>query len=112
MEAKWYGNSDLINAALLVFLQVAVTAAVNYLLSGAAHGANLNYSSSDIGYDIAETMRKMVTGPIGAAVGVGAVGFGAWRLFEGNWTSAIPIVLGGVMLFKAESIATTLGAII
>jgi len=61
-------------------------------------------------YDIA--VVKILGGPIGFVAGVGAVAYGGVQAWTGNMWTAIPAVLGGAVVLKAEAITTTLGAMI
>lgn len=60
-------------------------------------------------YDIA--VEKLLKGPAGFVAGVGAMIFGAFSLLRGAVLQAIPAVLGGAVLIKADTIVTSLGMI-
>ena len=60
-------------------------------------------------YDIA--VGKVLKGPIGFVAGVAGIVFGATQLFVGRYMTAVPPVLGGALLLKAEDILTTLNFI-
>ena len=61
-------------------------------------------------YDIA--VNKILKGPIGFVGGVGAIALGAIMAIKANIMGAIPTVLGGAMLLKADTITESLGALI
>lgn len=61
-------------------------------------------------YDIA--INSILKGPIGFVAGAAAIVFGAVIAIQGKILAAVPAVLGGAALLKADSIVTTLGAII
>jgi len=58
-------------------------------------------------YDI--FVNKMIKGPIGTAAGVAAMVYGGANLIVGRWSGAILPILGGAMLIKADSIASSIG---
>ena len=61
-------------------------------------------------YDIA--INSILKGPIGFVAGAASIVFGAVIAIQGKILAAVPAVLGGAMLLKADSIVTTLGAVI
>lgn len=78
-------------------------------LAGAAHAFTAPAAGSfmyDI-YDIA--VEKLLKGPAGFVAGVGAMIFGAFSLLRGAVLQAVPAVLGGAVLVKADSIVSSLG---
>lgn len=60
-------------------------------------------------YDIAVT--KILQGPIGFVCGVAAIAFGAVAAIKSQIMTAVPAVLGGAVLLKADTIVQSLGAI-
>lgn len=58
-------------------------------------------------YDIA--VNKILKGPIGFVSGAAAIVLGAVSAIGGRIMMAIPCILGGAALIKADSITTTLG---
>ena len=60
-------------------------------------------------YDIA--VNSILKGPIGFVGGLGAIVFGAVNAIRGQVLPAIPSILGGAALIKADSIVTSLGMI-
>jgi len=60
-------------------------------------------------YDIA--VMQMLQGPIGFVAASLAIVFGAVLAIQGRVIQAVPAVLGGALLLKADAIVTTLGAI-
>ncbi|MEM7828040.1 MAG: hypothetical protein QW561_01725 [Candidatus Aenigmatarchaeota archaeon] len=61
-------------------------------------------------YDIG--VNKIVRGPIGFVGGVVAMVAGAIAAIQAKIMLALPAILGGAALLKADSIVTSLGAII
>jgi len=61
-------------------------------------------------YDIG--VNQILKGPIGFMAGVGAIAFGAVMAIKGQILLAIPAILGGAFLLKADSVVESLGAII
>lgn len=79
--------------------------------SGVAHAITAPAQGSfayDV-YDIA--VNKMLGGPIGFVGGVMAMAIGAISAIQQRIMAAIPCIIGGAMLLKADSILTSLGAI-
>ncbi len=58
-------------------------------------------------YDIA--VLKLLQGPVGFVGGVGAMVFGAISAIRGQIMGAVPAILGGAVLLKADSVVTSLG---
>lgn len=66
-------------------------------------------TSGSFAYDVYDiTVNKILNGPIGFVAGVTGVVLGATQLFVGRYMTAIPPILGGALLLKAEDILTTL----
>ena len=64
-------------------------------------------------YDIYEiAVNDILQGPIGYVAGVGFIALGAVNAGRNNIMAAIPCILGGGALLRANSIVETLGAII
>ena len=67
-------------------------------------------AAGDFAYDIYDVaVNKVLLGPIGVVGGVAAVVMGAASAIQQRIMLAIPSVLGGVMLLKANDIVTSLG---
>lgn len=60
-------------------------------------------------YDIA--VNKILQGPIGFVCGCAAIAYGAVNAIGGRVFGAVPAVLGGAALLKADAIVNTLGLI-
>jgi len=60
-------------------------------------------------YDIA--VNKILNGPIGFVGGTAAMAIGAVAAIQQRVFAAVPAILGGAMLLKANSILSSLGAI-
>jgi len=58
-------------------------------------------------YDIA--VNKILKGPVGFVGGVASIVLGAISLVAGRYLTAIPAVLGGAVLLKADTIVSSLG---
>lgn len=61
-------------------------------------------------YDIA--VNQILNGPIGFALGVLAIGFGAWFAIRSAIMEAIGAVLGGAILLQADTVVASLGMVI
>lgn len=65
--------------------------------------------SGTFAYDVYDiTVNKILKGPIGFVAGVAGVVLGATQLFVGRYMTAVPPILGGALLLKAEDILATL----
>lgn len=79
-------------------------------LAGVAHAYIAPTSNSTFLYDLYDiSVNKLLKGPAGFVAGVGAMVFGAISLLRGAILQAIPAVLGGAVLIKADSIVSSLG---
>ena len=66
-------------------------------------------SAGSFAYDVYDiTVNKILKGPIGFVSGVTGIVLGATQLFVGRYMTAVPPILGGALLLKAEDILTTL----
>lgn len=91
------------SATTLAFAFVALYAATAAAISTPA--------SSSFAYDVYDIgVNGVLKGPIGFVGGVGAVVFGAVTAIRGAVIQALPALLGGGILLKADAIVTTLGA--
>ncbi|MBI3753975.1 MAG: hypothetical protein HY266_08055 [Deltaproteobacteria bacterium] len=80
--------------AAIPFEAFAVTAPV---------AGSFAYDVFDIG------VNKILKGPIGFVGGVSAMALGAWSAVTGKIGVAIPAVIGGAVLMKADALVTSLG---
>jgi len=70
-------------------------------------------STGSFAYDIYDiAVDKFLKGPIGFVGGVVAMTVGAIAAIQARILLAIPAVLGGALLLKADSIVTSLGMIV
>ena len=70
-------------------------------------------STGSFAYDIYDIgVNSILKGPIGFIGGVGAIVFGAIQAIRGQILEAVPAILGGAALLKADSIVQTLGCIV
>jgi len=91
-------------AAFLALLLVLALSPVAMAITAPAAGA----FAYDV-YDVA--VNSILKGPIGFVGGVVAIVFGAVAAIRAEVMYAIPAILGGAVLLKADSIVTSLGAI-
>lgn len=69
--------------------------------------------AGDFAYDLYDiAINKIQKGPIGFVAGWGAMLFGAVLAARGAVLQAVPTILAGAAILKADTIVTTLGAII
>ncbi len=95
------------------FSQLAVTAVMVCMYAGIAHAVTAPTSSTVFAYDVYHIgVDGVLKGPIGFVGGVAAIVFGAVTAIRGAVLQALPALLGGGVLLKADSIVTTLGATI
>ncbi len=90
---------------------ILAAAAVGIFLSDSnlfAVNAATNGFAADI-YDIAVT--KILKGPIGFVAGCACIALGAIAAVKSQIMTAIPAVLGGAALMKADAIVNSLGAL-
>ncbi len=91
------------------FSQVAI-ALVAVTLYAVAANAITAPASTAFAYDVYDVgVNSVLKGPIGFIGGVGAIVFGAVTAIRGAVLQALPALLGGGVLLKADSIVTTLG---
>jgi len=70
-------------------------------------------STNDFAYDLYDIgINKIVKGPIGFVGGVVAMVAGAIAAIQAKIMLALPAILGGAALLKADSIVSSLGALI
>ena len=108
-----HGNSGLLHfgrfhvsmASLMLAMGLTMLAATAFAVVAPAAGS----FAYDV-YDIAVT--KMLQGPIGFVGGVAAMIIGAVFAIQGKLMTAVPSIVGGAMLLKADTLVTSLGAII
>ncbi|MFB3925192.1 MAG: hypothetical protein ACE14T_03980 [Syntrophales bacterium] len=67
-------------------------------------------AAGSFAYDIYDlSVNSILKGPIGFVAGLGAVAYGASLAIRQNIGGAIPALLGGAALLKADAIVTSLG---
>lgn len=95
---------------LAAFLIVAAAAV---LLEGGQALAATTPAAGAFAYDIYDiAVNKILNGPIGFVAGVGAIGYGGYQAWMGNGWGAILPILGGATILSADTIVTSLGAVI
>jgi hypothetical protein len=105
------GNRRRILGVFLLFAVMAGSAgpvlALNVTIpDGADESTTLGFTVYDI------IVTKMLKGPIGVAAGVAFIALGAIQAVRNNLIGAVPAVLAGGILIKADSVVRALGAII
>lgn len=91
--------------AFLALLFVLMIAPFAHAITAPAAGS-FAYDVYDIG------VNKILKGPIGFVAGVVAIVMGAAAAIMGEIMYAIPAILGGGILLKADAVVTSLGAMI
>lgn len=102
---KKVGVLDYIIVGTFIGLGVLLNIPVAHAITAPATGS-FAYSVYDIG------VNQILKGPIGFVGGVGAVVWGAIAAVQGKIMTAVPAILGGAAMLKADSIVSSLGAII
>jgi hypothetical protein len=93
------------------FSQVAIAGAMVCLYAGMAHAVSAPASTTVFAYDVYQIgVEGVLKGPIGFVGGVAAIVFGAVTAIRGAILQALPALLGGGVLLKADAIVNTLGA--
>lgn len=100
-----YNSKNLIIALLLSLMAVAASTTSVWALAAPAAGS-FAYDVYDIG------ILQMLQGPIGFVAGAVAVILGAVAAIAGRIMFAIPAILGGAILLKADTIVNSMGALI
>lgn len=83
------------------------------VLAGAGDALAINApTSGSFAYDIYDiAVNSILKGPIGFTCGVASMAFGAVNAIRGAVMAAVPAILGGAALLKADAIVQTLGMI-
>ena len=102
---KKFGLFDVIVMGIIVGIGVFANIPAAHAITAPATGS-FAYSVYDIG------VNDILKGPIGFVGGVGAVVWGAIAAIQGKIMTAVPAILGGAAMLKADSIVSSLGAII
>ena len=93
------------------FSQVAIATAMVCMYAGMVHAVTAPASTTVFAYDVYNIgVNGVLKGPIGFVGGVAAIVFGAVTAIRGAILQALPALLGGGVLLKADAIVNTLGA--
>jgi len=102
-------NSETVTIGKFQIPQIAI-AFVAVTLYAVAANAITAPASTAFAYDVYDVgVNQVLKGPIGFIGGVGAIVFGAVTAIRGAILQALPALLGGGVLLKADTIVTTLG---
>ncbi len=97
-------KKTMIYALMLMFMMIAAAPAAFAFVAPAA---------GTFMYDVYDIMvNNILKGPVGFTAGVAAILFAAIMLVQARFMLALPAVIGGAIMLKADSIVTSLGAII
>lgn len=91
---------------LLVGLVFVLSDVATVMAITAPAAGSFAYDIYDIG------VNSILKGPIGFVAGVGAIAFGAVMAIRSQIMMAVPAILGGAALLKADTITESLGALI
>jgi hypothetical protein len=95
-----------------LFFLIAVQVIILFNFFGEALAVTTPATGS-FAYDIYDIgVNSILKGPIGFVGGVGAIIFGSIEAIRGQILGAVPAILGGAALLKADAIVQTLGCII
>ena len=66
--------------------------------------------AGDFAYDVYDIgVNKIVKGPIGYVGGMGAIAFGAIQAAKNQVLMAVPAIIGGAIILKADAVVATMG---
>lgn len=102
-----------INIGKYKFSELGLSIMFVCLFVGVSHAISTPSSSSTFAYDVYEIgVNQILKGPIGFVGGVAAIVFGAMTAIRGAVLQAVPALLGGGVLLKADTITETFGAVV
>jgi hypothetical protein len=105
-------NSEAVQIGKYQIPQIAIAFIAVSLYAGIASAITAPASTA-FAYDVYDVgVNSVLKGPIGFIGGVGAIVFGAVTAIRGAILQALPALLGGGVLLKADTIVTTLGVCI
>ncbi len=82
-------------------------------VASAAFALTFNVANGSFAYDVYDiAVNGMLRGPVGFVGGIAAIVFGAISAIRAQILPAIPAILGGVVLLKADSIISSLNALV
>ncbi len=96
---------DFVVLGILIGMGVLLNIPAAHAITAPASGS-FAYSVYDIG------VNDILKGPIGFVGGVAAIVWGAVTAIQGRIMSAVPAIIGGAAMLKADAIVSSLGAII
>ncbi len=102
---KQFGLLDLFVVAVIVAIGVFANLPIAHAITAPSTGT-FAYTVYDVG------VNDILKGPIGFVGGAAAIVYGAVRAIQGNVMAAAPAVLGGAVLLKADTVVSSLGAIV
>ena len=102
---KRFNLIDLIVLGIIVGIGVFANLPVAHAITAPASGS-FAYSVYDVG------VNDILKGPIGFVGGAAAIVYGAVAAIQGKVMAAVPAILGGAVMLKADSIVSSLGAIV
>ena len=102
---KKFGALDFVVVGFLIGMGVLLNIPAAHAITAPATGS-FAYSVYDVG------VNDILKGPIGFVGGVAAIVYGAVAAIQGKVMAAVPSILGGAVMLKADSIVSTLGAIV
>jgi len=103
--SKKFGVIDFVVLGTLVGIGILANIPEVHAITAPAAGS-FAYDVYDIG------VNDILKGPIGFVGGVAAIVLGAIMAIQGKIMGAAPAILGGAAMLKADSIVSSLGAII
>ena len=101
-EVSWL---DLLIVMLIVGIGVFANLPIAHAITSPQQGT-FAYSVYDVG------VNDILKGPIGFVGGAAAIVYGAIMAVQGRVMGAIPAILGGAVMLKADTIVSSLGAIV
>lgn len=102
---KRFTYLDFVVVGFIVALGVFANLPVAHAITAPQQGT-FAYSVYDVG------VNDILKGPIGFVGGAAAIVYGAIMAVQGRVMGAIPAILGGAVMLKADTIVSSLGAIV
>ena len=102
---KKLNMADMLVVGLIIAVGIFANLPVAHAITAPATGS-FAYTVYDVG------VNDILKGPIGFVGGAAAIVYGAVRAIQGNIMASAPAILGGAVLLKADSVVSSLGAIV
>lgn len=103
---KYFSKKNV--GALALFSLMLCTAVV--FTAGSAHAIGTVPVTGSVAFSLYDIfVNQVLLGPVGWVGAIAALAYGGILTAQGTYTLAIPALLGGVMILKADAIIASLG---